>query len=219
MFPFYKTLLSEIKVARDANKLSQTLVESWLMKYKFKNWEKHSSTNKPVSEEEKKEKAKEIAKKLSDNKTWLTHGRSIKMANLCEMGLKITDYSKDKELYDAINRYFVLLRMTFEMTNMYKIFETPTSQISRSMQVAPPHSQIIGVQRDKRQPILIDVKCAKCNEVTKIHARTWKNEPLIEGFLKFPPDNILVCQKCRASSNILDLRRQIEAQIRQKIID
>ena len=212
------TSLGEIKAARDANKLSQKLVKDWLIKYKFRGWKIHQSTGKTVFVEEKEKRAKEIAEKLSDSKKWLTHGRSIKMNELREMGLKITDYSMNKELYNAINRYFVLLQMTFEMTDIYKIFETPTSQIFRFIQIAPPH-QIIGVKRDKRQPILFDIQCTKCNEITKIHAKTRGNEPLVEGFLKFPSDDILICKKCGASSNILALRQQIEAQIRQPIID
>jgi hypothetical protein len=43
----------------------------------------------------------------------------------------ITDYGQDAQLMDAITRYYTLLRMTFDQTSIYKIFETPSSQVAR----------------------------------------------------------------------------------------
>jgi hypothetical protein len=79
-------------------------------------------------EDEKKARAKEIADHLCDHRYWLTHGRSIKLDDFAKMRLKITDYSQQPKLADAIGRYFALLQMTFS-TNIYKIYETQVSQI------------------------------------------------------------------------------------------
>jgi hypothetical protein len=51
------------------------------------------------------------------------------MSDLEKMKLLITDYTKDKKLSEAIDRYYTLLRMTFDMTGIYKIFETSEFQI------------------------------------------------------------------------------------------
>ena len=54
------------------------------------------------------------------------------MQDLRDMKLKITDYRENSELYDAITRYYTLLQMSFE-TNIYKVIETPESQIYKSI--------------------------------------------------------------------------------------
>ena len=66
-----------------------------------------------LPKEEKTERAEEIANQLSNHSHWLTHGRSITIRDLREMKLKVTDYSENKDLHEALNRYYTLLQMTF----------------------------------------------------------------------------------------------------------
>lgn len=89
--------------------LTETLIEKWLTEYKFKDWTVHSDTNKPVTLDEKRNKAKEIAKNLGNSQEWLSHGRCITMDRLESMGLKIDDYTKDTKLAFAIREYSDLL--------------------------------------------------------------------------------------------------------------
>ena len=56
---------------------TRNVVADWLVKYKFKDWEKHGNTGKPVTEKEKHKRAKQIAKWLNDAKRWSSHGRGI----------------------------------------------------------------------------------------------------------------------------------------------
>jgi hypothetical protein len=86
----------EIQHCENAQAFSRTLVTNWLKEYKFKFWEKHSSTGKPVSDYEKKARAETIAKLLCNHGHWLTHGRSVKVDDLNGMRLQILDYSKNK---------------------------------------------------------------------------------------------------------------------------
>jgi ClpP class serine protease len=105
----------ELQSAENALEFARKLVTEWLVRYKFRNWDKHSSTGKEVTEKERKARAREVAKKLCDHKSWLTHGRSIKLPHLEEMRLKITNYREEyPDLADAVRRYHTLLRMTFE---------------------------------------------------------------------------------------------------------
>ena len=90
----------------------------------------------PVTPEEKEDRAAEIAEALSNHGRWKTHSRSITLDNLRDLGLLVTDYGEHAELANAIRRYYVLLHMTFD-TNIYKLFETTTSQIVRFENVAP----------------------------------------------------------------------------------
>jgi hypothetical protein len=97
-----------------------------------------------VTSAQKESRAKEIAHDLCDHSKWLSHGRSIKISDLKSIGLEITDYTNNPELADAIGRYHVLLQMTFDNTGIYKLYETPTSQIQRffaQMPLAVPGMQ------------------------------------------------------------------------------
>jgi len=103
--------LAELRYYEQARELSIDLLEKWLVKYKFKNWEEHRTKNKgkKVKEEEKRERAKDIAKKLSDNNLWKTHNRPININHLRDLRLEIIDYSENELLSRKINDYYQLL--------------------------------------------------------------------------------------------------------------
>ena len=65
-------------------------------------WLTRSSTGAPVLETEREARAGEIAAQLCDHGRWLSHGRSIKMTDLNAMPLKVTNYSGQPDLFDAI---------------------------------------------------------------------------------------------------------------------
>jgi hypothetical protein len=54
----------------------------------------------PVTNEERYARAKEIAEALCSQSKWLTHGRSIKIDDLQNLKVKITDYGDNPELND-----------------------------------------------------------------------------------------------------------------------
>ena len=95
--------LADLRSYEQAKELTIDLLNRWLVKYKFKNWEKDPIT--------KENKAKEIADKLSDNNMWKSHGRPIHKERLEELGLKISDlsslecYPKIRELYHLLREY------------------------------------------------------------------------------------------------------------------
>lgn len=100
-------LLSRYEQAKN---LTITLLKKWLAQYKFRNWTKHR-TNKekldqPVTEQEKEQRAEEIANQLADNKLWHSHGRMIGIDTLSSLlRLAIDDYSKDIGLRNLIRGY------------------------------------------------------------------------------------------------------------------
>jgi hypothetical protein len=103
--------LAELRAFEQARDLSVDLLKKWLVKYKFKNWTIHSTTRKgdPVTEEDKILRAEDIARKLSDNNLWKSHGRPINIDILeQELKLQITDYSKDSVLRPTIRSYYTL---------------------------------------------------------------------------------------------------------------
>jgi hypothetical protein len=110
----------EIQGCENALGFAQKLVTEWLCAYKFKFWETHSKTGLPVTVEEKEKRAKEIAATLCDHGYWLTHGRSITLSDLTgpDIRLVVTNYSQNPELCEAIQRYYTLLKMTLDSTNI-----------------------------------------------------------------------------------------------------
>ena len=201
----------ELQSAENALNFAKTLVADWLARYKFKNWNEHSTTGIAVTEDEKKRRAGEIAKALCDHKKWLIHGRSIKISDLEAMGLRITDYSQQPDLAEAIRRYHTLLQMTFDSTNIYKVFETPDSQIIRFVTPAVPPPQ-------DADAVFFDVTCPKCSAVWKLQANL-KKSPLQAGSHRFPADNRFKCPTCAAEIDVTGARRQIEVQSKKPVID
>lgn len=102
--------LATLRRYEQARDLSVSLLKDWLVRYKFKDWDKHSSTGKPVTNDEKAQRAQEIAEALSDHKRWHSHGRMIGIRTLTEdLRLKIEDYTEQPDLKETIRRYSDLL--------------------------------------------------------------------------------------------------------------
>ncbi len=203
----------ELQSAQNALNFAKELVTQWLAKFKFRNWNTHRSTGKPVTEEERTKRAKEIADELCKHGHWLTHGRSIKMEDLEAMRLQITDYSENEKLADAIQRYHTLLQMTFS-TGIYKVFETPTSQIYRALQ----QIQQGPLPLKNNDVAMVEITCKKCGKKTRVQANLEKAFPLQEGCVAFPADNKLYCQQCHEAIDLNEIRRQIEQQTKKKVI-
>jgi len=203
----------ELQSAQNALDFARTVVRDWLAKYRFRDWTTHSSTGEPVTDAEKKARADEIAALLCNHKRWLTHGRSIRLEDFQKMRLRITDYSADADLLDAITRYYTLLHMSFA-SNIYKLFETPQSQVLRfiNMPVPPPQ------QAQEANIAVIEAKCANCGEVTRVQANLGAAHPLQHGLAAYPKNNVLLCPKCGAPNNLVNARRQIEAQTKKTIV-
>ena len=103
--------LGELHQFEQARELSIDLLENWLSKYKFKDWRNHGSSGEEVTEEEKKQRAKEIGVVLSNNERWHSHGRGIDRETLwVEARLQIDKLEDTPNLNTSLNDYFSLLR-------------------------------------------------------------------------------------------------------------
>lgn len=203
----------EIQACRNALDFTKILVTGWLSKYKFKFWETHLTSGEKVTNEEKEKRAREIAEELCDHGKWLTHGRSITIKDLTDMRLKVTDYSKNPVLFDAIRRYYTLLKMSFDTTDIYKIYETPNLQFYR-FQV----SKTSTVPQEGHGMAEILYECPKCKTTMKIQANLKEGIALLEGNIPFPKDNFLICPGCKNRLDLSTTRRQIESQMKKKIV-
>lgn len=109
-----------------AKNLTITLLKKWLVEYKFKDWTEHRTDpvkiGQPVTPAEKQQRAEDIARMLSDNKLWHSHGRMIGVSTLAKLlRLEIEDYSKKLELRDKILSYSNFLT-DYVVQNAYRVF-------------------------------------------------------------------------------------------------
>ncbi len=103
--------LGELYQFEQAKELSIELLEKWLSIYKFKNRTVTETRKAKVTKQKKAQRAKEIAKLLNNSSRWHSHGRGIDMRTLTdEIGLKIEDFSKIKDLEACVREYFMLLK-------------------------------------------------------------------------------------------------------------
>lgn len=208
--------LGELQHADNAQRFSQALVKQWLAQYKFQKWATHSSNGLPVTDDEKQQRAEEIAAQLCAHDHWLTHGRSIKIDDLERMRLKTTDYTTQPDLMEAILRYYTLLQMSFA-GNLYKLFETPVTNLYRFIITsAPPKNQPVPGQIPEMA--ILDVQCNQCKQHSMLQANLGKPQPLQAGHLPFPTDNKFKCPHCGAETNMTQLRQQIEGQFKKKVV-
>lgn len=125
--------IREVGAALGASKYSIQITQEFLEKYKFASWINHLSTNEPVTPEERKECAIEVANILCDHSKWKSHGHYIdrdSAKDKCK--LKITHSETIVGLDRAMRRMWALLYWIFENTPILKIFISNEYSIIRS---------------------------------------------------------------------------------------
>lgn len=95
--------LAMLQLYDQARNLSVALLEKWLVQYMFNH---PSNPGSPVTISEKQARASEIAKLLSNNVHWHSHGRMIGMQTLRSVcKLEIHDFGGDADLQNAVRRF------------------------------------------------------------------------------------------------------------------
>jgi len=223
--PFDATMVAQISPG-ELNGVSnpldfaKDLVIEWLPKYKFKNWVKTETTKKVVTEEMKKKRAEQIVKELINHKKWRSHGRSLKINELENMGLKIAKIDDDQKLADIVYRIQTVIKLIFHSSNTYKITATEKEKI---VGIANPIGKPVNLQPKEPEVVELDVVCPKCGKHYKLYAKFIPNAKIDQdfqkkGFKKFPTDNKLNCE-CGFEIDLTPIRGQIESQTGKKIID
>ena len=116
--------LAELRAYEQARDLAVDLLVEWLPKYKFKNWNIHSSSQTPVTDEDKRNRAIEIAQNLSDNKEWKSHGRPISRVELGRLKLQIDKLEDNQEAYKAVTAYHELMTDYVQKYSMQRFIHT-----------------------------------------------------------------------------------------------
>ena len=227
--PFDATMIAQISPGElngvsNALEFAQDLVVKWLPEYKFKDWKVTETKKTPVTEVMKKKRAREIAKALTDHSRWRSHGRSLKIQDLEDIGLKIDSIENDKKKCELVNKIQVVLRLLYTTTSTHKVFAIEGSKIFATAAMASivsPFGQVpVQQPPDSAQA---NVPCPKCGTVHKIYAKL-VNKPEVDtkmqkaGFKKLPKDAKLVCN-CGFELDLTGLKNQIEANSGRKVVE
>lgn len=224
--PFDATMIAQISPGELGNvfhalEFAKDLVVEWLPKYKFKNWGVTETQKKPVTDEMKQQRAKEIAEDLTERFKWRTHGRSIKIDELTnDVKLKIIKIDDDLKLSDIVYRIQTVCRLLFENTSTFKVFATQDDKIFRHAVTSEVSRQSPAVQLP--EVVEINQRCEKCGITHKIYAKLTPNPQIDKdfknkGFIPFPKDVRIQCN-CGFEIDLLGLKNQIELKAGKKII-
>lgn len=223
--PLDATMVAQISPGELGNvfhalKFAEDLVVEWLINYKFKKWETTEKRKLIVTDEMKRKRAEEIAKALTNHSKWRLHGRSIKISDLEEIGLKITKVDDDNKLSDIVYRIQTVCKLLFETTTTFKIFATQDNKIFRH--AVPVGSPIMLPQKPNIDVVEIEQKCPQCGKTYKLYTKFVPN-PQIDidfsnkGFIPFPENAKLTCN-CGFEIDLSGIKNQIELQIGKKIL-
>lgn len=195
----------EIQKCENIQAFSRHLVTGWLVDYKFKFWNRHSD-GRPVTGEDRRNRAEEVATSLCSQSKWLTHNRSIKIGDLEKLRVKITNYDRDAKLGDVITRYYTLLRMSFEMSAAYKLFETTKSQIYRfSSQEGMMQARSLPTASKSR----VKVACSECQASFVVQVNWKESVPVDQDAVLY--SDVARCPACKAHNPLERMLLRLEA--------
>jgi phage FluMu protein Com len=224
--PFDATMVAQITPGElsgvfHALEYAKDLVIEWLTKYKFKKWDTTETRKIPVTAEMKRERAKKIAKELTDHSKWRLHGRSIKRYDLEKIGLKIKKVEDNPALSELVYRIQFVCRLLFDTTTTFKIFATEETKIFRQATPAAMPMKL-PFAPTKADVVQIEPKCPQCGTIYKIYAKFTPNPQIdkdlqAKGFIPFPKDAKIKCN-CGFEFDLTGVRNQIESDVGKKII-
>lgn len=117
---------ADLHVYQQARDLSVNLLVGWLSNDKFKDWTQTAGRGLAVDEPMKTERAEEIARALSDNARWKSHGRPISKRVLTDhLNLRSNDLAANPPLHEAVRLYSALLMDSVTKTGRVQAVDTP----------------------------------------------------------------------------------------------
>lgn len=225
--PFDATMVAQISPGElngvsNALNFAHDLVINWLPKYKFKDWNNTETRKKVVTEKMKKTRARQIVSKLIDHNRWRSHGRSIKIADLENIGLKITSIDSDPKLAEIVYKIQTVVKLLFETTTTYKIVATEHEKLFRHAATTNPQIQQPLPLNSIPEVVNINVKCSKCQTEHNLYAKLIPDSKIdvdmkMKGLVPFPKNNIIIC-RCGNRMDIKKIKDDMERQAGKKIL-
>jgi hypothetical protein len=112
----------QLGAAMSATSYVINMASTYLEHHKFKTWDTHRSTKQPVTPEEKKARAKEVAQQLASHDKWKAHGHAISRDILWqELKIQIDHPESFDGLQRAMRRLWALAYYTFDKLPVVKM--------------------------------------------------------------------------------------------------
>jgi hypothetical protein len=206
----------EIKRVINSLEFAKDLVTDWLIKYKFKDWKKTETRGLMVDDDYRLQRAKTVAKELTDQSKLRTHGRSLKIEDL-QKWLKIDRIDDNKDLAGIVYKIKTVIRLIYASSSTYKLFFTESQKIFRNQIINSGASLPVPMNQIKKQKIEanIDQKCPKCTKLHKLKAIPVSQ--LSDNEKKKEDIQSLTCDNCGFNVDLTPVRNQLELQLRTKV--
>ena len=222
--PFDATMIAQISPGELSGvshslEFAKDLVVGWIAKYKFKDWVVTETQGLTVTDEMRNQRAEEIAKCLTNHGKWRSHGRSLKIDDLENIGLRITKVDDDTNLSEIVYRIHTIIRLLFSSISAYKIFADDNKKIFVN---ATPAGDIHKIPSGNVDVVEVETKCQKCGQTHKLYAKFTDDNKIDEDFEKknfksFPPNNKLICD-CGFEIDLSGIRNEIETKFGKQIM-
>ena len=130
----------ELYQFEQARLLSQDLLTEWLSTYKFRSWDIHNSTGNPVTPEEKRQRAEEIANVLGNYERWRSHGRAISRDALVSdpIRLRIEKIEDNPSLSYELNHYIERLEYYMQRYGRGLLVHTRYRLVDHTRELSSP---------------------------------------------------------------------------------
>ena len=121
-----------------ASKYYITMAAEFLEKYKFAIWATHKSTGAPVTPEDRKQRALEVAALLGSTERWKAHGHAItRQVAWDELRIHIDHPETVPGLERAMRRMWALCHWTFDNTPAVKVMLSQKYAFVRQVALQP----------------------------------------------------------------------------------
>ena len=189
---------ADLQAALEASDLSRQLVREGLKRGMLKD------------DVDRDAKADQVAEKLCDHGTWLSHGRMVGASRLVELGLPVRTFDEDPcgGEYRSLSANILIALQS----NALKIYETETVEIVLRMNVSQPAAA-------QHKDVHVDYECPACRAAVPLHLRFDRDVQLHPGRIPFPPSGEMLCPHCGAKLDIRGLQQDIEGQAGRKAVD
>jgi hypothetical protein len=204
-----------------AQEFAKDKLKEWLPKYKFKHWNETETRKIPVDESLKAKRAEEIAEKMINHATWRSHGKSLKISDLEEIGLRIKRIDDIESLCEIVYRIKAVVKLLFGGSTYFKMFFTANENI---FQNAISQNPLAGNRQNIQAPVIeFSIMCPNCGKQYQLYAKLGKIPAELEKQLaskskKLPIDNRIQCE-CGFTIDLAAIRNQLEDQLGRKIVD
>ena len=197
----------EIQLVNHSLEYAKDLVKEWLYTYKFCNWNETTTQKMPVTDQMKKERADKVADEFANHSRWRTHGRSLKISDLEQIGLKVNNLDENPKIADIVYRMQFVCKLLLETTSIYKLFFDVNGKIIKNAVAANIQNDRIEKLKEKPKAVQIEIRCEKCGKLHRFYKKL-VDEPKIDRDMKqqncveLPLEDSIQCE----CENIIDLK-------------